>query len=97
MRSGLFAIVTPAPYRFLTASQPERAFVRYSGTTRADTTPQNGSQSATLRAEHKAGELLATLEKDKGGGDHSSNVVTVPSPYRQAIESAGATYQDAHR
>jgi transposase len=61
---------------------------------------QNRAAKIKLLAERKAGELLATLERDKGGSGRfgSSDVGQAePSDYAAALSESGTTRQDAHR
>ena len=56
--------------------------------------------SAKLHTERKAGELLATLERDQGRDGipkRCPTVDNVSSDYATALEDSGTTRQDAHR
>ena len=59
---------------------------------------QNAIAEIKLRAERRAGELLAELERDKGGRPkNSSQTDTSFSEYTNAIENAGIARATAHR
>ena len=59
----------------------------------------NHAAEVKARAERKAGEFLAKLERGKGGGDTSTlnTVLNVLSEYKEILNDNGISYMAAHR
>ncbi len=62
---------------------------------------QNNAAEASLRAQRRAGELLAQLERESHvrGNQHVaiSQAAKQPSEYKETLNDTGTTYQQAHR
>jgi len=76
-----------------------QAAVEYAKAAKLGDEAAHHASTIKLRAERKAGELLAGLEREQGGSGRfgSSDVGQTESPYAAALDESGTTRQDAHR
>lgn len=76
-----------------------QAAVEYARVAKLGDEAAHHAATIKLRAERKAGELLAGLEREQGGSGRfgSSDVGQTTSPYAAALEQAAVTRQDAGR
>lgn len=74
-----------------------QAAVEYAKAARLGDEAARHAATIKLRAERKAGELLAGLERDKPYPGSSMSSVGHGSPYAAALDESGTTRQDANR